>query len=97
MRADKAAGLTLTIQFDLSGDGGGTWWARVKDGICTVGTGPATSRPDLTLVADASDYVDIRLGRLDPFEAFKAGKVRLKGKGSLPQSFRLLSVFSRPD
>jgi hypothetical protein len=34
-RADKAAGANAVIQYDVSGDGGGTWHAVIKDGTCT--------------------------------------------------------------
>ncbi len=41
-RADKAAGTNAVIQYDVSGDGGGTWHAVIKDGTCAVNTGAAT-------------------------------------------------------
>ena len=47
-RPDKAAGTNATIQYDVSGDNGGTWHAVIKDGTCTVNPGPATN-PNLTL------------------------------------------------
>ncbi len=31
-RADKAAGVNATIQYDITGDQGGTWSAVIKDG-----------------------------------------------------------------
>ena len=84
----------MTIQFDLSGENGGSWWVRVADGKCAVGTGSVGS-PNLTLVSDASEYVKIRLGLLDPIEAYKSGKLKFKGKGSMPMAFRMLSMFKR--
>ena len=50
----KAEGLNAVIQFDLSGENGGSWWVRVADGRCAVGTGSVASH-NLTLVADASE------------------------------------------
>ena len=47
-RADKASGTTAVIQYDVSGDGGGTWHAVIKDGACTVNSGSAPN-PNLTL------------------------------------------------
>ena len=46
-RADRAAGTNATVQYDISGEGGGTWHAVIKDGACTVLAGPGTS-PNLT-------------------------------------------------
>lgn len=47
----------MTIQFDLSGENGGMWWARVSEGKVAVGGG-AVASADLTLLADAADYGD---------------------------------------
>ena len=43
-RADKAAGTNATIQYDISGDGGGTWNAVIKDGSCAVTPGAGRAR-----------------------------------------------------
>ncbi len=43
-RADKAAGTNATIQYDVSGDGGGTWHAVIKDGACAVKREPRPAR-----------------------------------------------------
>jgi len=32
-KADRAAGTNAVIQYDISGEGGGTWHAVVKDGV----------------------------------------------------------------
>ncbi len=93
-QADKAGTIKMTIQVNLSGENGGNWWIRVAEGKCTIGSGVVTS-PNLTLVADATDYVKIRLGQLDPIEAYKAGRLKFKGKGSMPMAFRMLSLFKR--
>ena len=41
-------GVNATIQYDISGDQGGTWCATIKDGKCTVTSG-ASPDPTLTL------------------------------------------------
>ena len=40
-KAASAAGVNKTIQYDIGGDGGGTWHAVIKDGTCTVNSRPA--------------------------------------------------------
>ncbi len=77
-RADKAAGVNATIQYDISGDQGGTWHAVIKDGTCTVSSGPATN-PNLTLVMSAQDWLDMTAGKLSGQAAFMSGKLKLKG------------------
>ncbi|HEV2035135.1 MAG TPA: SCP2 sterol-binding domain-containing protein [Candidatus Dormibacteraeota bacterium] len=93
-QAEKAGNIKMTIQFNLSGENGGTWWARVAAGKCTVGEG-AVASADLTLLADAADYVKMRLGQLDPMEAYETGKLKFKGKGSTSIAFRMLKLFKR--
>lgn len=77
-RADKAAGVNATIQYDISGDQGGTWHAVIKDGGCTVSQGAAPS-PNLTLTMSSQDWLDMVGGKLSGQMAFMSGKLKLKG------------------
>lgn len=77
-RADKAAGVNATIQYDITGDQGGTWHAVIKDGTCTVMSGAAAS-PSLTLTMASQDWLDMVGGKLAGQMAFMSGKLKLKG------------------
>jgi putative sterol carrier protein len=77
-RADKAAGVNATIQYDITGTGGGTWNAVIKDNACAVAAGPA-SNPSLTLTMSAQDWLDMSTGKLSGQMAFMSGKLKLKG------------------
>jgi putative sterol carrier protein len=77
-RADKAAGVNATIQYEISGDQGGTWHAIIKDGACTVNSGAATN-PNLTLTMAPQDWLDMIGGKLSGQTAFMSGKLKLKG------------------
>ena len=77
-RADKAAGVNATIQYDISGDQGGTWNAVIKDGTCTVTPGAAAA-PTLTLSMSSQDWLDMVGGKLSGQMAFMSGKLKLKG------------------
>ena len=81
-RPDKASGTNATIQYDVSGDGGGTWNAVIKDGSCKVTPGPA-SNPNLTLSIAAQDWLDMLAGKLSGQVAFMSGRLRHKGDMSL--------------
>jgi len=91
--SEKAGNLDKLIQIDLSGDGGGTWWLKIKDGKAETGRG-AVEKPDLTLSAAAADYVQILTGKLDGAVAFMSGKLRVKGDITLAVKFGTL--FKRP-
>ena len=77
-RADKAAGISATIQYEITGDQGGTWHAVIKDGACTVAPGAAPTS-NLTLTMSSQDWLDMTGGKLNPQMAFMSGKLKLKG------------------
>jgi len=77
-RPDLAGRTTMTVQLELTGEGGGVWWVRVADGACTTGSGPV-DRPDVVLRTTAADYVRIRRGELDPIKATMVGTMTVTG------------------
>ena len=87
---EKAKGVEAVIQYHLSGEEGGDWIITIKDGKCTVEEGVAEN-PTLTLEADAQDYKDVILGKLDGMAAFMQGKLKLKGNLNL--AMKLTSFF----
>lgn len=76
--ADKAAGMNMTIAFNLSGDNGGQWAVQVKDGSANVVEGEVDS-PTATINMTADDYVAMTTGKLNPMMAFMSGKVKVDG------------------
>jgi putative sterol carrier protein len=89
-RADKASGTNATIQYDISGDGGGTWNAVIKDGTCAVTPGAAAS-PNLTLQIAAQDWLDMLSGKQSGQMLFMSGKLKVKGDMGL--AMKLGSMF----
>lgn len=89
-RADRAAGVNAVIQYDISGDGGGSWHAVIKDGACAVNAGPGAS-PTLTVQMAAQDWVDMITGKQSGQMLFMSGKLKLKGDMGL--AMRLGSLF----
>jgi putative sterol carrier protein len=88
---DQAGDMRATIQFDLSGDGGGQWHAVIADRRLTVNQGMAAS-PSLTFSAAAVDYVAMINGELNPMQAFMQGKVKVRG--DMPLIMKMQSLFS---
>jgi putative sterol carrier protein len=90
-RPDKAAGTNAVVQYDITGEGGGTWHAVIKDGTCTVkqGAGP---NPNLTLSMTAQDWLDMISGKQAGQMLFMSGRLKLKGDMAL--AMKLGSMFS---
>ena len=89
-RADKSAGTNAVIQYDISGEGGGTWHAVIKDGTCTVAEGAGTN-PALTLSMSAQDWLDMTSGKQSGQMLFMSGKLKVKGDMGL--AMKLGSMF----
>ena len=90
-RADKATGTSAVIQYDVSGEGGGTWNAVIKDGACAVSPG-AAQNPNLTLQISAQDWLDMLSGKQSGQMLFMSGKLKVKGDMGL--AMKLGSMFS---
>jgi len=89
-RADKSAGANAVIQYDVSGDGGGTWNAVIKDGTCVVKPGAGTN-PNLTLQISSQDWLDMLSGKQSGQMLFMSGKLKVKGDMGL--AMKLASMF----
>ena len=87
----KASGMNATIQYDITGDQGGTWNAVIKDGACTVTPGAAAT-PNLTLQIAAQDWLDMLSGKQSGQMLFMSGKLKIKGDMGL--AMKLGSMFS---
>ena len=60
--ATAAKGVKATFQFELAGDGGGTYHVKVDDGTMAVSEGPADS-PNTTIKMAAADTTRVFTGR----------------------------------
>jgi putative sterol carrier protein len=89
-QADMAKNLDTVIQYEITGEGGGDWYATIKDATCKVTEGKAAS-PALTLTLSAADWVDMSHGKLNGQTAFMTGKLKLKGDMGL--AMRLATLF----
>ena len=79
---EQAGDMKATIQFDLSGDGGGQWYISIADRVLTVTEG-TSSTPSMTMSTSAADYLAIINSDLNAMTAFMQGKVKVKGDMSL--------------
>lgn len=93
LNADAAKGMNSVIQFNLTGDGGGTYHLVIKDGTAAVNEG-AHSSPNMTMTMAAQDYVDMITGKLNGQMAFMSGKLKIAGDMGL--AMKMQSLFKRP-
>ena len=89
LKADAAQGMDSVIQYDLTGDGGSTYHAVIKDGACNVEEGSHDS-PSMTLPMEATDFVDMTSGKLDGMSAFMSGKLKITGDMGLAMKMQSL-------
>lgn len=89
-KPDRAQGVTAVIQYDITGEGGGTYHVDIADGKAAVAEGPAAS-PKLTLTMAAQDWLDMTSGKLNGQMAFMSGKLKLKGDMAL--AMKLAGMF----
>lgn len=93
INADAAKGMNSTIQFKLTGDGGGDYYVEIKDGTAKVSQGTHAS-PNMTMTLAAQDYVDLIGGKLNGQMAFMSGKLKIAGDMGL--AMKMQTLFKRP-
>jgi putative sterol carrier protein len=85
-KPEKAAGIDVTVQINISGPNGGDWIVTIKNQKLEVKEGIHPS-PTLTLKMAEKDYIDLINGEISGERAFLAGK--LKFKGNMGMALRL--------
>jgi len=89
-KPEAAEGVDAVIQYHLTGEEGGDWIVNIHDGKCTVAPGNAET-PKMTLTADALDFRDVLLGKVNGMQYFMQGKLKLAGDLNL--AMKLTSMF----
>jgi putative sterol carrier protein len=77
-KPEKAEGVDVIAQLNVSGPEGGSWTVTVKDQKIQVTEGIHPS-PNLTLKMSLDDFLDLVNGKLSAEKAFFTGKIQFKG------------------
>ena len=77
-KPDKAAGIDVTVQVNITGPDGGDWVVTIKNQRLEVKEGTHPS-PTLELNMAEADYMDLINGKMSGEKAFITGKLRFKG------------------
>ena len=77
-KSEAAEGVEAVIQYKLTGEEGGDYIVNIKDGKCAVAEG-ISPNPTMTLTAEAHDFRDVLLGKVNGMQYFMMGKLKLAG------------------
>ncbi len=90
--AERAKGIKADYQFDITGNGGGTWTIRIADGTCEIVEGTLGHQPEWRLELDRDTWIGMTTGDFIGQEAFLMGRVTLEGDPTLGLHFDELFV-----
>ncbi len=91
---DKAAGLTASVYYQVTGEGGGDYACLIQDGRFELRREPKEDASAKVVIA-AEDWIALNEGKLDPMQAFMTGK--LKGTGDLGLLQKFPRFFKKPE
>lgn len=86
-KPEKAAGIDVVAQINVTGLEGGTWAVTIKNQKLQVTEGTHPS-PTLTLKMNENDFIDLVNGKLSAEKAFFTGRVHFKGDISVALKLR---------
>jgi len=89
---DEAKDLNATIQFNVSGEGGGDYYLSIADGKCDFAVGVVTD-PTLTINTPADVWLKIARKDMNGAMALMTGKYKASGKMGL--LMKMDKIFSR--
>ena len=92
---DAAKGVQAVYQFELSGEGGGTWHVVVDDGTFSMGHGEH-SEPSAVVTAKASDYLQICNGKMNGLRAVMTRKMKIAGNLVLARKMQAMLPVGKP-
>jgi putative sterol carrier protein len=86
-KPDKALGIDVTVEINITGPNGGDWTVTIKNQKLEVKEGTHPS-PTLSLEMAEVDYMDMVNGEMSGEKAFLTGKLRFKGNIALALKLR---------
>lgn len=91
----EAAGISdAIIQFNLTGNGGGIFYYKIRQGKVSAYSGSHGS-PDVTIITDVETWTELILGKIRPIRTYLTGKVKVEGDIVLAQ--KVIKLFQNAD
>jgi putative sterol carrier protein len=82
MKSGVGQGVDIIYHFKISGEHGGNFTVRVKDGVCTSDDG-LLDEPKCVIEAKDVDYEDVEYGRMNAQMAVLMGRIKVSNIGSM--------------
>ena len=82
-------GQNATLQFNITGDDAGQWYAVIQDGDLSVSEGEA-NEASMTMTCDSTDLMALVSGDLNAVSAFMQGRIKIDGNMSLAMKLQSL-------
>lgn len=92
LNPDEAKDLNATIQFHVSGEGGGNYYLSIADGKCDFS---ADTTPDPTLTINTPADVWLKIARKEMNGALALATGKYKASGKMPLLMKMDKFFSR--
>lgn len=86
-KPEKAKGIDVAVQVNVTGPTGGDWMVEIKDQKIAVRNGNYPS-PKLMIGMTDTDFLDLVNDRLSAQKAFFTGKIKFKGDIALALKLR---------
>ena len=90
---EKAQGLSVSVYYQVTGEGGGDYTCLIENGAFSLKREPKADATSVVVIA-AEDWIALNEGKLDPMQAFMTGK--LKGTGDLGLLQKFPKFFKKP-
>jgi len=88
--ANAAKGMNVVYQFEITGEGGGSWNLVIQGGTCTLNEGKADN-PTVTLNMGSETWLAMVNKQTNGMQAFMTGKLKISGNMILAQ--RIPEIF----
>lgn len=86
----KAQGVDSVVQMNLTGEGGGQYYAEVQDQTLNIEEGTHEA-PDATLTTSAENWLKINNGEANPMQLMMQGDLSVDG--SIPAATKFQGLF----
>lgn len=86
-KPEKAKGIEVTVQVNITGPDGGDWTVEIKEEKIDIRKGNHLS-PKLTIGMAETDFLDLVNDKLSAQKAFFTGKIKFKGDVALALKLR---------